>query len=233
MTLFSHGSTIRALLTGFSIAAMLAATPANAQNANDLLKQPPGKKVPDKQLPIKQLPANQDAAELDDRANVKATLKRETDIIRSLAPFADGNPGAAPDVREVDGDRGKVRVDYGRAIDITVFFEYDSARLTPEARIQLEPLANALQSRELLPYRFLIAGHTDAVGSAGYNRNLSLKRASSVRRFLSVTYGVDPDRLVIHGWGESRLKDEDRPRAGINRRVEVALILPKIGRAHV
>ncbi len=55
-----------------------------------------------------------------------------------------------------------------------MFFAYDSARLTPEARIQLEPLGQALASRELTGHGFLIAGHTDAAGAPAHNRRLSL-----------------------------------------------------------
>ncbi|HKD30377.1 MAG TPA: hypothetical protein VKC66_31275, partial [Xanthobacteraceae bacterium] len=36
----------------------------------------------------------------------------------------------------------------------------------------------------------------------------------------------DPLRLVIHGWGQSRLKDPANPYSAVNRRVEIALILP-------
>jgi OmpA-OmpF porin, OOP family len=207
----------RHILCGLSLAAFLAASPVLAQELPNPLKQSPN-----------QTETNKTEPDPDDKANVQATLKRETDIIRSLAPFADGNPNSPPPaVREVDSDDGKVRVDYSRAVDITVFFEYDSAKLTPEARIQLEPLAKALMSDELKAYRFLLAGHTDAAGDAGYNERLSLKRADAVRRFLSDTFNINPSRLVVHGWGESRLKDPDQPRKSINRRVEVALILPE------
>ncbi len=204
-----------ALIAAFSAATFLAAMPAMAQEKTDPLKQSPGQKTEEQADP------------LDNKADVQATLKEETDIIRSLAPFADGNPNAPPrEVRDVDSDDGKVRVDYSRAIDITVFFAYDSDKLTPEARIQLEPLGKALQSKELMGYRFLIAGHTDSAGGAGYNRSLSLARAATVRSFLVSGYGIDPERLVIHGWGESKLKDPDAPRSSVNRRVEVALIMP-------
>lgn len=146
------------------------------------------------------------------------------DIIRSLAPFADGNPNARRDV-DADGRR-KVRVDYGRAIDLTVFFKYDSADLTEEAKIQLAPLGHALRSRELAPYSFLIAGHTDAAGNAVYNLDLSKRRAEAVRRHLVNTFAIAPERLLTRGWGAGRLKNVDRPFSGVNRRVEVALIVP-------
>jgi OmpA-OmpF porin, OOP family len=204
----------RILLSGISLGAMIAVVPVAAQEAADPLRSSP---IDGRSKPLGDT----------DRASAQSTLKTETEIIRSLAPFADGNPvirGREP--RAVDTDRGRVRVDYSHAVDITVFFDYDSARLTEEASVQLEPLGRALQSRELLPFRFLIAGHTDASGDPAYNRSLSLKRAATVRAYLSGTYSVDPLRLVIHGWGQSRLKDPANPFSGVNRRVEIALIMP-------
>lgn len=211
-------------LGGISLAAAVAVVPVAAQQAVDPLKESPGQSAVPSEFPPLSGADRTDPS--DERASVQSTLKTETEIIRSLAPFADGNPVARPrEPRAVDSDRGKVRVDYGRAIDMTVFFDYDSARLISEAGLQLQPLGQALQSRELLPYRFLIAGHTDASGDPAYNRSLSLKRAATVRSYLSETFGIDPLRLVIHGWGQSRLKDPARPYDGINRRVEIALIV--------
>ncbi len=73
--------------------------------------------------------------------------------------------------------------------------------LTPEARIQLEPLGQALASRDLARHGFLIAGHTDAAGAPAHNRRLSLARARAVRAHLVETYGIAPERLRVHGWG--------------------------------
>jgi OmpA-OmpF porin, OOP family len=107
-----------------------------------------------------------------------------------------------------------------------VFFAYDSARLTPEARIQLEPLGQALASRDLAGHDFLIAGHTDAAGAPAHNRRLSLARAQAVRAHLVETYRIAPERLRVHGWGPTRPKDPDAPLSRVNRRVEVSLIAP-------
>ncbi|GEL43481.1 hypothetical protein MEX01_40720 [Methylorubrum extorquens] len=108
-----------------------------------------------------------------------------------------------------------------------MFFPYDSAALTPQAQVQLEPLGRALQGRALSAHRFLIGGHTDAAGEPGYNRKLSLARARAVRAHLIEVYGVAPERLLAYGWGQGRPKDPARPLSGLNRRVEVALVAPQ------
>jgi OmpA-OmpF porin, OOP family len=149
-----------------------------------------------------------------------------TDIIRELAPVESGITGS-PVI--VDTPNGSVTIDSSRAIDLTVFFAYDSARLLPEARAQLDALGYALNSPELRQFSFLIAGHTDAAGPADYNLDLSIRRAIAVAEYLIQYHGVAPNRLVAHGWGESRLSVPSDPGSGANRRVEVSLILPNYG----
>ncbi|MGX9978677.1 OmpA family protein [Methylobacterium fujisawaense] len=201
-------------------AILLAAQPAWA---GPLTEVPGARDAAPEALPEAAAPARDEAEE------ARAANPSATAIIRSLAPFADGNPGApAKPLAVTPADGGApIQVDAARAVDLTVFFAYDSARLTPEARIQLEPLGQALRSGELARHGFLIAGHTDAAGGWSYNRRLSLARARAVRAYLVATYGIDPGRLRVHGWGPGRLKDPDAPLARVNRRVEVSLIAPR------
>lgn len=127
---------------------------------------------------------------------------------------------------EIVVDRSTVIVDYGYTADIEVQFEFDSARLTRGARAALAVLGRALESGELQEFDYLIAGHTDAKGSAAYNRALSYDRARAVRDYLIDRFEINPRRLHIIGWGESRLKNPRKPFAAMNRRVEVTLIIP-------
>ena len=123
----------------------------------------------------------------------------------------------------LDGNR--IVIDTSRAIDVEVYFGYDSADLTPEARADLRALGMALRSPELMSYSYLIGGHTDASGDESYNRSLSERRAAAVRDFLLHEYAVDPSRLIAIGFGEGRPRTPETPFAAINRRVEVALIV--------
>ena len=99
-------------------------------------------------------------------------------------------------------------------------FEFDSDRLTSRAREQVTQLALALALDNLRPFVFAVQGHTDSVGDRGYNRTLSMRRASAVKRHL-VAARIDADRLVEIGLGE------DFPVPGVpgddgrNRRVEI------------
>jgi hypothetical protein len=117
-------------------------------------------------------------------------------------------------------------VDYSRAIDLTVYFDYNSAKVTDRTRETLDRLAEALASPELKQHRFLIAGHTDAAGTDEFNLDLSYRRALSVRDYLAM-HGIPKYRIAVKGWGRSRLKDPAHPESGVNRRVEVALIVDR------
>jgi outer membrane protein OmpA-like peptidoglycan-associated protein len=98
--------------------------------------------------------------------------------------------------------------------------EVYSSELAPAALRQLEQLSDALSRDSLSEFHFQIAGHTDASGSAAYNRQLSERRANAVMQYL-VKNGVDPLRLVAVGFGEEMLLLPDYPEHPDNRRVEI------------
>ncbi|WP_372675202.1 OmpA family protein [Aquicoccus sp.] len=110
------------------------------------------------------------------------------------------------------------------AVYLPVQFEFDSDKLSPSGRREAETLANFLRPLELS--HFTLVGHTDEVGDAAYNRDLSLRRARTVRAFL-VGRGVHA-RIEVEGRGESDPPDlkgaalyNDDQRRAIARRVEL------------
>jgi outer membrane protein OmpA-like peptidoglycan-associated protein len=107
------------------------------------------------------------------------------------------------------------------AIDLEVFFNFDSAEITPEALPILKKLGAALSDEKLKGSVFLVAGHTDAKGSDAYNLTLSDQRAKAVAGFLAENFHIDPKQLVAVGFGEEKLKNPENPLAAENRRVQV------------
>lgn len=103
---------------------------------------------------------------------------------------------------------------------LKVTFALNSTDVDDESSQVLNTVVQALQDPMISENRFLIVGHTDATGSAGYNQRLSEKRAKAVRDFL-IGNGIDGSRLQMIGCGESMLLDADAPEADANRRVEI------------
>lgn len=108
-----------------------------------------------------------------------------------------------------------------RSTDLSVYFEFNSAIITPQARPLLDTLGRALASNELRDGSFMIAGHTDAKGKATYNQTLSERRAQAVREYLLKEHRLEARRLVAVGYGEERLKLPKQPFAAENRRVQI------------
>lgn len=81
------------------------------------------------------------------------------------------------------------------------FFEFDSARLTPMAKTQLDRVSSRLKSggRE---GNVRIVGHTCDIGSDKVNDRLSLKRAEAVREYLVSSQALQEDEVHIEGKGK-------------------------------
>ncbi|MGH7153466.1 MAG: OmpA family protein [Acetobacteraceae bacterium] len=109
------------------------------------------------------------------------------------------------------------------AVNLTVLFATNSAELTPEATRTMEQLGHALTSQQLTPFRFRVVGHTDTVGTAAYNLELSRRRADAVVAYLEQKYNIPASRLEAAGVGESGLLVPTGPQTpeARNRRVQV------------
>jgi outer membrane protein OmpA-like peptidoglycan-associated protein len=118
-------------------------------------------------------------------------------------------------------ERERVATTERPQIDLEVQFAYDSAELRPAAMKQVKELGEALRDPKLKGSTFLIAGHTDAKGSAAYNRKLSERRAEAVKRVLVREFDIPADMLLTAGYGKDRLKNTEDPYAAENRRVQV------------
>ena len=101
-----------------------------------------------------------------------------------------------------------------------VNFAYDSAELTQPSHAILDGVAKILTKHPDL--KVTIAGHTDSMGTADYNKKLSQRRAESVMNHL-ISRGVRSANLTAVGFGEEQpiaSNDEVEGRAK-NRRVEL------------
>jgi len=81
----------------------------------------------------------------------------------------------------------------------TVYFAYDSAELSADARAILDQTAQWLKANP--GYEIQIGGHTDERGTVEYNLNLGDRRAKAVKEYL-VSRGIDPNRMHTISYGE-------------------------------
>ena len=106
------------------------------------------------------------------------------------------------------------------SIAMRIQFEYDSYRLTSDARSTLDGVALVLNDDLMQGKQILVEGHADATGSDAYNFDLSALRAQAVKDYLVDVHGIDRERLQALGRGETELYDAANPTSGVNRRVE-------------
>jgi peptidoglycan-associated lipoprotein len=84
----------------------------------------------------------------------------------------------------------------------TINFAFNSADLSDEARAILKKQADFI--RQFPEVRFRVFGHTDLVGSAGYNQRLGLRRAQAAVAYLS-QLGISRSRLeAVVSYGKTR-----------------------------
>jgi outer membrane protein OmpA-like peptidoglycan-associated protein len=107
------------------------------------------------------------------------------------------------------------------AVDLQIYFEFDSAELSPKAVPQLISLGNALTAPELKESLFVINGHTDATGTDSYNLKLSVRRAETIKRYLVDEFHLSSENLVTFGYGKRKPMNALDPFAPENRRVQI------------
>ena len=180
----------------------------------------------------------------DDKTDVErftlGVVYRFGDIDEPVAPMAAAAPvavAAAAPTKCADADNDGVcdsadqcpntpagdRVGaYGCSCDVTIrtHFAFDSAELTAEDKAALDRVATRLT--ELGFVEGTATGHTDDVGDAAYNLNLSERRAQAVADYLAAR-GVAPGRIKAMGMGETKPLADNATEEGRaqNRRVTI------------
>lgn len=132
----------------------------------------------------------------------------------------------APDIK-------KTSVISATAANDTIFvadilFDFDKATITPEAKVLIDKLIIQLKNHTVT--KIELVGFTDCLGNKMYNKNLSLKRASTVKAYLVET-GISKEIVSCKGMGDAVLvaknknaDGSDNPEGrGFNRRVEITI----------
>jgi OOP family OmpA-OmpF porin len=122
--------------------------------------------------------------------------------------------GTASDMSKQIAATGSVNL-YG------IYFDTNKTDVKPESKPTLDEVGKLMASDATLKLK--VVGHTDNVGTADYNNDLSMRRAQSVMHELVASYSVAPERLTPFGAGFTQpiaTNDTDDGRAK-NRRVEL------------
>jgi outer membrane protein OmpA-like peptidoglycan-associated protein len=132
-------------------------------------------------------------------------------------PKRDGCSARAPQKLVVEADKGELR------LLEPVQFETGTAEIKPASYPLLDEVVGVMTDGPDI--RIAVYGHTDSRGSAAYNKELSLRRARAVVKYL-MDKGISPSRLEAQGFGPDRpiaSNDTDAGRAS-NRRVEFKIL---------
>jgi outer membrane protein OmpA-like peptidoglycan-associated protein len=108
----------------------------------------------------------------------------------------------------------------GKLVSYGIYFDVNKDVVKPESNGTLKEIAKILN--EVPDVKVKIVGHTDSDGADAANLDLSKRRAASVKTELVKNFGVNGDRLLTDGMGESQpVAPNDTPaNKALNRRVE-------------
>ena len=105
---------------------------------------------------------------------------------------------------------------------MVVYFASDSADISLDDDEQIQAAAAYLFDDPAL--RAFIEGHSDDVGSSSSNEALSLRRAEAIKRRLVQQYTIDPQKIDIMAYGESRPVLGESGAALRNRRAVISIL---------
>jgi len=103
-----------------------------------------------------------------------------------------------------------------------IFFNFNSDKLLPPSKPELDRLVNFLMDNPAIGV--LVTGHTDSIGSASFNLELSGKRAKSVVAYL-LNHGIESERITSQGVGDTKplATNQNEQGRAMNRRTEITI----------
>lgn len=104
-----------------------------------------------------------------------------------------------------------------------LLFDFNADKLSETQRANVEKMAISLHGIGINQLR--VEGHTDDVGAAAYNEQLSLRRAQAVAQVL-INAGIPKDNVSVHGYGHSRPLPMVSTNAVRKENRRVAVIIP-------
>jgi len=152
------------------------------------------------------------APELD-IPTLKQTILDRSKVRSKKEPEANKRPPIVPDIMNVPG-----------TFNVAISFDVDTPIILPESYETVGRIADALVNASLLPYSFLIVGHSDATGNRPANVTLSQRRADALRDVLVNTFKISAKRIQSLGVGEEQFIDQAHPASPVNLQIQIITI---------
>jgi len=156
----------------------------------------------------------ENASDRDEKANADASDQLKA----SETDDAQQNQQAARESQSQQGSQARTGDDNAHV----VHFDFDSAELNDQAKIELRQAVERLQGQnENLVVT--VSGHTDATGPEQYNKDLAERRANAVRAFLQDSQ-LQVSNIDVQALGEDQPVSSNETESGReeNRRVEIS-----------
>lgn len=148
---------------------------------------------------------------LDDADNALALRSQQSQLVRIDVPEPAPEKTLAQDLSTGDC----------RATLPGIYFDTGSANLLSQSNAALTAVATLLKANPA--WTLTVEGHTDNVGTAAYNLDLSKRRAAAVQAALQKSHAIPAHQLKAEGFGLTRPVQDNTSLDGraANRRVEL------------
>lgn len=124
-----------------------------------------------------------------------------------------GEPLTAEEINKIMGAHKLQRP------DASVYYEKNSAFVTPENEIAIAEIASQLFNNP--EYKLEIIGYCDNSGNSEYNQKLSINRAEAIKRILVKQYNIEETRITTSGKGKTKGPKDNFI---VNRRADIFIM---------
>jgi outer membrane protein OmpA-like peptidoglycan-associated protein len=169
------------------------------------------------------------------------TAPARDDIVNALSRFDTGPELDIPALKQAILDRSKVRskkepeaskrppvvpdiMNLPATFNVAIAFDVDTPIILPQSYETVGRIADAMVNAPLLPFTFLIVGHTESNGNRTANVILSQRRADAIRDVLANTFKISTKRLASLGVGEEQFIDQAHPTSAVNQQIQIITI---------
>lgn len=171
----------------------------------------------------------------------QAAAPARDDIVSALSKFESGPdldiPSLKQKIVERSRSRGKNEPEASKrppivpelrefpTFNVAIHFDVDTPIILPDSYETMGRIADAFVNAPLLPFSFLVVGHSDTNGKAREaNVILSQRRADAVREVLVNTFKISGKRIQSLGVGEEQFIDQAKPTSPVNLQIQILTV---------